>query len=34
MDHTPMSEEVMNYLEGGEDTYKAKFGKYKGRQLE
>ena len=29
MDHSPVSEEVITYLEGGVDTYKTKFGKYR-----
>jgi ABC-type multidrug transport system ATPase subunit len=29
MDHSPMNEEVITYLEGGPDTYRAKFGKYR-----
>lgn len=29
MDHSPISEEVMNYLEGGMDTYQTKFRKYR-----
>lgn len=33
MDHSPMREEVMKYLEGGPDTYRMKYGKYRGRQL-
>lgn len=29
MDHTPISDEVLKYLEGGVDTYRAKYGKYR-----
>lgn len=29
MDHSPMCEEVINYLEGGIDTYRAKYSKYR-----
>jgi hypothetical protein len=29
MDHSPLSEEVMTYLEGGIETYKTKYGKYR-----
>lgn len=29
MDHSPLSEEVINYLEGGVDAYRAKYGKYR-----
>jgi PHP family Zn ribbon phosphoesterase len=29
MDHSPLSEEVITYLEGGIDTYKTKYGKYR-----
>jgi PHP family Zn ribbon phosphoesterase len=29
MDHAPVSEEVITYLEGGADTYKTKYGKYR-----
>jgi len=29
MDHAPVKDEVITYLEGGPDTYKIKFGKYK-----
>jgi PHP family Zn ribbon phosphoesterase len=29
MDHSPVNEEVITYLEGGEDTYKTKYGKYR-----
>jgi hypothetical protein len=29
MDHSPVSEEVITYLEGGADTYKTKYGKYR-----
>jgi ABC-type lipoprotein export system ATPase subunit len=29
MDHSPVNEEVITYLEGGTDTYKTKFGKYR-----
>lgn len=30
MDHEPVSEEVIKYLEGGIETYRSKFGKYRG----
>ncbi|NIM92103.1 MAG: PHP domain-containing protein [Anaerolineales bacterium] len=30
MDHDPLSEEVMKYLEGGKETYELKFDKYGG----
>jgi hypothetical protein len=33
MDHAPISEEVLRYLEGGKDTYKTKYGKYQGSDL-
>lgn len=29
MDHSPVNEEVITYLEGGSDTYKTKFRKYR-----
>lgn len=29
MDHSPLNEEVITYLEGGPDTYRTKFGKYR-----
>jgi hypothetical protein len=29
MDHPPVREEVITYLEGGSDTYKTKYGKYR-----
>jgi ABC-type multidrug transport system ATPase subunit len=29
MDHSPVNEEVITYLEGGPDTYRTKFGKYR-----
>jgi hypothetical protein len=29
MDHSPLNEEVITYLEGGIDTYRTKFGKYR-----
>jgi hypothetical protein len=29
MDHAPLKKEVITYLEGGPDTYKTKFGKYR-----
>ena len=29
MDHAPVKDEVITYLEGGPDTYKIKFGKYR-----
>ena len=29
MDHSPVNEEVIKYLEGGPDTYRTKFGKYR-----
>jgi ABC-type sugar transport system ATPase subunit len=31
MDHSPINEEVVDYLEGGIDTYKSKFSKYRVR---
>lgn len=34
MDHQPISEEVMRYLEGGSDTYRLKFRKYSGPKKE
>src|SRR5579864_1466835 len=33
MDHQPISEEVLLYLEGGRDTYRAKYGKYQRSDL-
>jgi hypothetical protein len=28
MDHQPLSDEVLKYLEGSPDTYRLKYGKY------
>lgn len=33
MDHKPISEEALKYLEGGPDTYKAKYRKYRGERI-
>lgn len=32
MDHEPVSEEVLKYLEGGFETYRRKFVKYRGEE--
>jgi hypothetical protein len=29
MDHSPISDEVLKYLEGGVETYRTKYGKYR-----
>jgi hypothetical protein len=29
MDHSPVSDEVIKYLEGGLETYRTKYGKYR-----
>jgi hypothetical protein len=33
MDHEPVSEEVIKYLEGGPETYRSKYGKYRGDRI-
>ncbi|HXO43335.1 MAG TPA: PHP domain-containing protein [Thermoanaerobaculia bacterium] len=33
MDHEPVSEEVIKYLEGGPATYRSKYGKYRGDRI-
>jgi len=33
MDHKPISEEALRYLEGGVQTYRTKFSKYRGDQI-
>lgn len=32
MDHNPINEQVMKYLEGGPDTYRTKFEKYRSQK--
>ena len=32
MDHRPVSDEVIKYLEGGIKTYSVKFAKYRGEE--
>lgn len=33
MDHAPLSDQVIQYLEGGKQTYRAKYGKYGGKAI-
>lgn len=33
MDHAPLSDQVIQYLEGGRQTYRAKYGKYGGKTI-
>jgi hypothetical protein len=34
MDHQPISREVLQYLEGGKETYKLKYAKYGGNEID
>lgn len=33
MDHSPLSDQVIQYLEGGKETYRTKYGKYGGKAV-